>query len=145
MVLVGGGVAQGRAVGLDLWSQKDLAYNRREATLANARAESVADRVDVRDGDMRQMPFNDATFGAVMSSLAIHNVSSRAERRRAITEVVRMLRPDRQVALMDIAHGGWYADDLRSAGLRQVDIVGYSPLIFPPTRVLVGESEVAWL
>ncbi len=133
-------VPNGRAVGLDLWSQRDLAFNSRDATLANARVEGVAGRVEVRDGDMREMPFSDAAFDAVVSSLAIHNVSGRDERRRAIAEIARVLRAGGMVAIMDIAHVGQYAEDLRAAGLREVRTVGYSPFIFPPTRMLVGQK-----
>src|SRR2546423_8784976 len=47
----------GRAVGIDLWQKEDQAGNSPEATLANARLEGVADRVEVKDGDQRTMPF----------------------------------------------------------------------------------------
>ena len=40
----------GKAVGVDIWSAKDQSDNRPEATWANARAEGVADRVEVKDG-----------------------------------------------------------------------------------------------
>jgi hypothetical protein len=42
----------GRAVGVDLWSGKDQSGNRPEATLANAAAAGVADRVEVHTADM---------------------------------------------------------------------------------------------
>ena len=72
---------RGRAVGIDLWSQVDQGNNSKEATLRNAELEGVADRVEVHTGDMRQMPFADATFDAVVANLAIHNVPSREGRR----------------------------------------------------------------
>ncbi|MEP6692138.1 MAG: class I SAM-dependent methyltransferase [Gemmatimonadaceae bacterium] len=131
-------VPRGRATGVDLWSQKDQGSNSRDATLANAAAEGVADRVDVRNGDMRDLPFPDASFDAVVSSLAIHNVESRADRRRAIDEIARVVRPGGAIAIMDIAHVGEYADDLRAAGARDVRTLGVTPFIFPPTRVLVA-------
>src|SRR5438552_651980 len=52
----------GRATGVDLWQGADLSGNRPEATRENARRESVADRVEVRDGDARQLPFADGSF-----------------------------------------------------------------------------------
>ena len=45
-------------------------------TLRNAAIEGVQDRVDVETADMRALPFADATFDVVVSSLAIHNISS---------------------------------------------------------------------
>lgn len=133
-------VPQGRAVGLDLWSLRDQHANSREATLANAAAEGVSDRVEVHDGDMREIPFASESFDAVVSSLAIHNVSTRADRQRAIAEIVRVLRPGGQVAIMDIGHVGQYADDLRAAGMNQVRPLGFTPWIFPPTRTLIARK-----
>ena len=52
------------------------------ATLHTASAASVA----IETGDMRQLPFADGQFDLVMSSMAIHNLSSSADRARAVTE-----------------------------------------------------------
>jgi SAM-dependent methyltransferase len=128
----------GRAVGLDLWSATDQQDNSREATLANAAAEGVAERVEVHDGDMCAMPFADASFDAVVSSLAIHNISDRARRGVAIGEIARVLRPGGRVAILDIAHVGQYAADLRAAGFREVARPRWSPWIVPPARVVVA-------
>src|SRR5881394_472317 len=43
----------GKAMGLDLWSQQDLADNRSTATMENARIEGVEQRVEIHNGDMR--------------------------------------------------------------------------------------------
>lgn len=134
-------VPRGSAVGIDLWSQTDQGKNTREATQANAEAEGVAERVDVRDGDMRELPFDDASFDAVVASLSIHNIPSREGRRTAINEIVRVLKPGGKVALMDIAHTGAYAADLRAAGMTHVKVSGWSPWIFPPTRTVTGRRD----
>ena len=63
------------AVGIDVWSNVDQLHNSRDATLANAKAEGVSDRVEVRDGDMRSLPFADSTFDVVVSSLGIGSAS----------------------------------------------------------------------
>ena len=96
----------------------------------------MAERVEVHDGDMRDLPFASGSFDAVVSSLAIHNVKGREDRRRAIEEIVRVLRPDGEVAILDIAHVGQYAEDLAGAGARAVERPRWSPWIFPPSRVV---------
>jgi SAM-dependent methyltransferase len=128
----------GRAVGLDLWSQKDQADNRKEATLANARAEGVAGRVEVHDGDMRRMPFASASFDAVVASLSIHNIPSQDGRRDAIYEIVRVLKPGGKVALLDFQHVAQYAEDLRRAGMHHVQLSGLSFWMFPPVRIVTA-------
>jgi SAM-dependent methyltransferase len=125
---------RGRAVGIDRWSQQDQASNSRAALLANAQVEGVADRIEVHDGDMRQMPFADASFDAVVASLAVHNIYDRDGREQAIHEIVRVLKPGGKVALLDFQHVGEYADALRTAGMQDVRVSGLSFWMFPPVR-----------
>lgn len=132
---------RGNAIGVDLWSQTDQHANSAAATLANAEAEGVSDRVTVRDGDMRQLPLEEASVDVAVSSLAIHNVPTAAERARSIREIARVVRPGGRVAILDIAHVGDYARELRSAGWT-VERNGITPWIFPPTRELVARKPL---
>jgi SAM-dependent methyltransferase len=130
----------GRAVGVDLWSQVDLSGNSASATLANAAAEGVAERVEVHEGDMRKLPFADAGFDAVVASLSIHNIYSVEGRREAILEIVRVLKLGGNVALMDIRHVREYAAGLLSAGMHDVKVSGLSFWIFPPVRTVTARK-----
>ncbi|MGA2899073.1 MAG: class I SAM-dependent methyltransferase [Candidatus Acidiferrales bacterium] len=131
---------RGRSIGIDLWSQVDQGNNSREATLENAKLEGVADRVEVRDGDMRKLPFPNASMDAVIANLAIHNISNREGRREAIAEIVRVLKPGGQVALMDFKHVGQYAEDLKEDGFADARASGPIFWIFPPVRVARGRK-----
>ena len=132
---------RGRSIGIDLWSQVDQGNNSREATLQNATLEGVAERVEVRDGDMRKLPFADASVDVVVASLAIHNIPSRDGRRQAISEIVRVLKIGGHVALMDFKHVGQYCEDLKKNGVR--DASASKPIfwIFPPVRVARGHKS----
>jgi len=129
---------RGRALGIDLWSQEDLGDNSKSATLSNARVEGVLDRIEVVDGNMRKMPFDDATFDAVVANLAIHNIYNRDGRREALREIVRVLKPGGKVALMDFEHVKEYGEDLRGIGMQDVNVSGRSFWIYPPVRVVRG-------
>jgi arsenite methyltransferase len=131
-------VPAGRAVGIDVWSQGDQSDNRRSATLANAEAEGVGDRVEVIDGDMRALPFPDASFDAVVSSLAIHNVAEAEGRERACFEIARVLRPGGRVAILDLAATGAYVRALEDSGLDDVKRSKRSFRMYPPVRVVTG-------
>jgi arsenite methyltransferase len=106
----------GKAFGIDKWQEEDLANNRPEGTLENARLENVADRIEVKTADMRNLPFEDSTFDVVVSCSAIHNIYSKTERDKAITEIARVLKPGGQALIDDIRHLREYAETFALLG-----------------------------
>ena len=97
-------LAQGQAVGIDLWSAKDHSGNNDQATLRNAELEGVRERVTLRTADMRALPFPDCSFEVVTHSLAIHNIVGAAQRERALAEILRGLKPGGTALIADIGH-----------------------------------------
>ncbi|MGH9734852.1 MAG: class I SAM-dependent methyltransferase [Candidatus Acidiferrales bacterium] len=130
----------GRAVGVDLWSQVDQSDNSRDATLRNAALEGVAERVAVRDGDMRKLPFDDCIFDVAVAHFAIHNIPSHTGRREAIREIVRILKPGGHVALSDFKSVGLYAKELRKSGMCDVKVSGPSFWTWPPARTVTARK-----
>jgi ubiquinone/menaquinone biosynthesis C-methylase UbiE len=110
----------GRVTGVDIWDALDQSGNAREATERNASLEGVAERISVETGDMRKLPFADATFDLIVSSLAIHNIRGNAGRRQAIAEGYRVLKPGGRLVIADIRATAVYADALRRLGATQV-------------------------
>ena len=106
----------GRVTGIDLWSTHDQSGNSRDVTLRNASLEGVPERIDIETGDMRALPFPDGSFDVVVSSLAIHNIRSNADRARAIAEAWRVLKPAGRLAIADIRATARYARTLRELG-----------------------------
>jgi len=76
---------RGRAIGVDLW-QADQTDNSAQATLANAELEGVTDRVELHTADMTELPLPDESVDVIVSSLAIHNIPTRAGRRLALDQ-----------------------------------------------------------
>jgi arsenite methyltransferase len=109
---------RGRAVGVDVWSTKDQSGNAEQVTRRNAALEGVADRVELRTADMRQLPFDDGSFDVVVSSLSIHNISGAGERAKALREAARVLKKGGKLAIADIRHTRVYASELEACGLK---------------------------
>src|SRR3954449_2434346 len=76
----------GRAVGVDLWRRVDQSGNSLEATRRNAIDEGVDDRVELPTANIRGLPIRDDRFDLVVSNFAIHNISGRAGREKAVSE-----------------------------------------------------------
>lgn len=130
----------GKAFGIDIWNKQDQSGNDPEATLANARLEGVSERVEIVNGDMRAIPFPDDHFDAIVSSLAVHNIYNAEERRKACSEMIRVLKPGGRLALLDFQHVGEYAEALRLLGAIDVRVTGPYWSMFPPVRIVVGRK-----
>jgi SAM-dependent methyltransferase len=110
----------GRAVGVDLWKRRDQLGNAADATRRNAVAEGVADRVELHTADMTGLPLDDNSFDLVVSSLAIHNISRRAGREKALEEAVRVLRPGGRLMIADMWATRHYQAHLAKIGMSDV-------------------------
>ena len=132
---------RGRAVGIDHWSQVDQADNSESATRRNAEIEGVADRVEICSGDMQRLPFENASFEAVVASQAIHNIEEREGRREALGEIVRVLKPGGRVAVMDFFFVEQFAEDLRAFGMQEVQVSAPSLWMYPTFRTLTASKS----
>ncbi len=112
-------LTSGHAVGVDLWRPTDQSGNALERTRRNAVIEGVSDRVELHTADIAALPFDEASFDLVVSSLALHNLSSRAQR-RALGEAVRVLRPGGRLLIADLRGTGHYLEPLRDLGMVKV-------------------------
>jgi arsenite methyltransferase len=101
--------------------QTDQSGNASDVTLRNASLEGVAGRVQIETGDMRALPHPDATFDLVVSSLAIHNIRSNADRKRAVVEGFRVLKPGGRIVIADIRATAIYEEALRALGASNVE------------------------
>ncbi|MEU7765153.1 class I SAM-dependent methyltransferase [Nocardia sp. NPDC049190] len=106
----------GCAVGLDRWRAVDHAYAGPAATERNALAENVAERIQLRTGDMTRMPFPDGAFDVVVSSLAIHRIQTAEGRAAAVREALRVLRPGGRLVIVDIGRTREYRTALAASG-----------------------------
>ena len=116
LTMVAERLPRGRVVGIDIWSKRDQSGNSAEAAERNLAAEGVGERCELVTGDMRSMPFPDASFDLVVSSWAIHNIFGSRERVRAIDEIARTLAPGGRVAIADLACTRTYAQRLQALG-----------------------------
>ena len=94
-------------VALDLYSGYwGINDNTPDRLRRNAAAAGVQDRVDVQVGDMRELPFADASFDGIVSSFAIDHLR-RTEIPVALRESARVLRPGGDLLILNLNVDGW--------------------------------------
>lgn len=107
----------GRAIGIDIWSAKDLSDNTEQATRRNIALEGVADRAEIETCDATSLHFADGSFDVVVSLLCLHNIEHRPDQARACREIARVLKPGGRVVIGDYVPTHAYAAALSEAGL----------------------------
>ncbi|MEJ2250827.1 MAG: class I SAM-dependent methyltransferase [Candidatus Lokiarchaeota archaeon] len=131
----------GKVTGIDIWQSKDQSGNSPEITLTNAQAEGVADRVEIKTGDMRELPFPNETIDVVVSSIAIHNIHEKEEREKVFKEINRVLKPNGQIAIVDFSS---VIENLKKAliemGWKNLTVSKRNRKIMPPVKILKGKK-----
>lgn len=122
LLLVGAAkqLPRGKVIGIDLWASKDLSNNAAETTMRNVQIEGVGNRVEVKTGDARELPFPDDSFDRAVSLLCIHNIEDKAEQAKACREIARVLRPGGLAVMGDYVPTHAYARAFEAAGMRVV-------------------------
>ena len=114
----------GRAVGVDAWTSRDHSGNGDAVILANAAANSVADRVALVCGDVPALPFPDDSFDVVTAGSVIQGLTDSMNRDRTIREMFRVTRPGGQILIVDMKYSDQCQKVLVGAGASQVECHG---------------------
>jgi len=133
-------IKKGKCVGLDNWSQKDFYSNNAEKTLKNAAIEGVAKRVRVVTGDIRQLPFKKGEFDLVTANLALTRLKVRNDLQKVVSEMTRVLKKGGRIVLQDYRSYHHIAEDMKSAGLRNIQISDQKCWTFPPMRIITAQK-----
>jgi arsenite methyltransferase len=110
-------LSSGSVIGVDVWHRGAVSGNRAESVLENAKIEGVAHKVEVKEGDARELPFADEAFDVVLSNFVVHDIKDRAGRERMMREIARVLKPGGRVALVDFIFTDDCVEDLRKFGV----------------------------
>jgi ubiquinone/menaquinone biosynthesis C-methylase UbiE len=100
----------------------------------------VADRVKIDTGDMKELPYPPNSFDRVSAHLVLHRLKSRADRRKALEEMNRVLKPKGWLALQDFQYLHQVKSDLVQLGFRNIRISKFKFFFFPPVRSVLAQK-----
>ena len=124
--------------GIDLWRSKDQSGNTPSVAAANASVEFFQDRVEIRTGDARDLPYGDASFDLVTASLLLGSLATPADRARVLAQVRRVLAPEGRLVVVESGSAKRLTTELIDAGFTDITTSSRSFLTFPPTRSVVA-------
>jgi len=133
---------KGHATGIDVWSNVDMGGNSAAATQRNLDLEGVLSICTLVTRSAQEMPFPDATFDVILSNLCLHNIYDEPTRRKALQQIVRVLKPGGIALISDYKLTGEYADEFRRAGLVVEKKCGSLITTFPPLTVVIARKSL---
>jgi arsenite methyltransferase len=136
MVTAAKRLRDGYAVGVDVWSKARVWGNDPRSIFANAVLEKVESRVSPVKGFAAQLPFPDRSVDVILSSVSVHNVVPRKQRKALFAEMARVLKDGGRVGILDQGNGTEYADLLNKSGLRDIQMHRLRFSSFPPFHVV---------
>lgn len=106
----------GKVIGTDIWTEGS-GDNTLEAFLENARIEGVADRVEIQNENVIQLPYENEIIDIIISGLTIHHLGFDTE--KGMQEMIRVLKPGGWIAIYDEPSTIFYSAKLmRKFGLK---------------------------
>jgi arsenite methyltransferase len=132
----------GHVTGIDVWSNVDMGGNSAAATQRNLNLEGISDYCTLLSQPAQQMSFPDATFDVVVSNLCIHNIYDQPTRRKALQQIVRVLKPGGVALISDYKLTNEYATEFRNAGLVVEKKRGSLVTTFPPLSVVIARKPM---
>ena len=109
---------RGRATAIDIWRTEDLSGGGLDQLAANVAIEGVEDRIALLTEDARTLSMADGSMDVVLSLFCIHNIEGEAEQKRALLEIVRVLKPGGRVLIGEWMPIGRYAKVFTDSGLK---------------------------
>ncbi|MDI9206389.1 class I SAM-dependent methyltransferase [Ligilactobacillus saerimneri] len=116
--------APGQVARIDIWSQKDQSRNSLQATQNNIKVAEVDAVATVKTADILNLPFTDQSFDKIVTSFALHNLKTKAQRKQALQEALRVLKPGGKLLIIDLIFGKEYQTALTDMGVSQTTCRG---------------------
>jgi SAM-dependent methyltransferase len=131
---------KGRVTGIDIWDKHALSGNTAEAARANLQAAGVDKLVKIETMDPCKLTYPNASFDTVLSVLALHRLTPFG-REKALSEMLRVLKPGGRIAILDTSHVSEYAGFLEQNGAQADSPVAAGWLLLRPSHFVIAQKQ----
>lgn len=129
----------GKSIGIDIWS-RDLSSNSRKNTLNNIKLENVNEKVEIKTANLALMPFENESFDIVISSFVINNILESEKRKKAITEIVRILKYNGEMCIIDMRNIEEYVEILKANNIQNITVTK-TKYLYPKSKIIIGRKK----
>jgi ubiquinone/menaquinone biosynthesis C-methylase UbiE len=105
---------------IDIFNIVDHQNNSLKLCQNNLKAANVNHKVTVKKADMRTIPFDNHHFDAAFGILSIHNLENKTERKKALTEIIRVIKPGGKIVIIDFKYHNEYRKQLQQLGAKKI-------------------------
>ncbi|HYF04148.1 MAG TPA: class I SAM-dependent methyltransferase, partial [Patescibacteria group bacterium] len=133
-VAIAGELTDGIITGIDV---NDKGF---KILMDNARYEQAEKKIVLKTGDLYQLPFPKETFDVVVSGWALHTLNDEAGRKRAMKEMIRVLKPGGTLAILDQRDMELYEELCHEADMAEIELTRTRFWRIIPTRLLVAQK-----
>lgn len=131
----------GKSTGIDIWNTEDLTNNTMQAALANAEAEGVSGKIEIKNENVMNMSFADNTFDVIVSNMCIHNIYDAEGRNTACKEIARVLKVDGTAIISDWRHVKQYNVNFKELGLQTKLLPAQYLTTFPAISTVIVKKK----
>ncbi len=129
----------GISVGVDIWRRRDQFPNGSAYLIDNYKRSQIRNKIAVACANAVSLPFASSSFDLVTSNLVLHNIKGAENKFIALSEMVRVLKPDGRLVLADVGLSRKYIFVLKTLGLSNRKHSWTVPLFFAPFGLIVAE------
>jgi arsenite methyltransferase len=96
--------------------------------------------VKVDTGDLRKLPYPAHSFDRVTAHLVLHRIKKRGDRKRVLTEMLRVLKPKGLLAFQDFQYLNQAREDLKALHFKNIRVSMYKIFFFPPVKTIIARK-----
>lgn len=131
----------GKVTAIDIWNTEDIMDKTKYYVNQNIELEGVSDKVKVKTQNASALSFKDESFDVILSKQCIHNIESAQERKMAIEEMIRVLKPGGKLIISDSMYVDEYEKILLDKGLKASISSKYFLDTYPASRILEATKK----
>jgi ubiquinone/menaquinone biosynthesis C-methylase UbiE len=129
-------ITNGTVYGIDIWNAEDISMNSETAVMENIKKSNTREKIILKTEDMRGMSFDNDFFDIIVASFSIHNLNKIDEVKKALIEIIRVLKNNGSLIIIDFKYINVYKNIILDNNLQLIEET-FAKGLFPISKNLI--------